>query len=201
MFKYGLELEGFFKDKDGNVLVPAEGMPTDGFPGLVEIQSAPTYDLYAALGELYGKLRRLTDIYGEVDVDLHRHKFTREQMGILRTRYTFKEGLDIRNLYGKAPKRLNNWTIASAQINISNPVSEAYITKEGIHIPERYGLLDIPKIIKALDTEFAAEITRACRQPGEYCIKDNFVRLEYRSLPNFAIDDNFVKRVLKALKK
>ena len=53
---------------------------------------------------------------------------------------------------------------------------------KGNFFPAQYGLLDVARIVKLLDKEFAKEITDSKRIKGEYAIKDN-VRLEYRSLP------------------
>lgn len=197
MLKFGLELEAFFKSIPQ---LPPKGADVDGFPGLLEIRSEPNTDLYSCVGEVLGKMLKFEDKYGEgtFNHSISRWKFERSQLLELRRRSAIKEMVDIQNLYDKKPKHLNGVTIASLQLNISNEIRQAYIDDKGIHHAAIYNLVDIGKIVKALDKEFAKEIKDSGRQQGEYAIKDG-IRLEYRSLPSSCFLEDFAKRVLKAL--
>lgn len=196
---FGLELEGF-ASKGSAIVLPPKGAPTDGYPGLLEFRSRPSYSLYACYGELEGMLLEFCDEYG-LDVSLQSsHTFSREEKNALRKLLRAKNPVDIRNLYGKAPKHLGNRTIASLQINVSERLAEEHRDEAGRLIQARYGIVDVVHVVRSLDAEFADEIKQAKRQPGEYAIKDD-VRLEYRSLPNWVFaDDSWIQRVLKALK-
>lgn len=63
--------------------------------------------------------------------------------------------------------------------------------------------LDVGKIVRALDKAFEDEIRKSRRQPGEYAIKGD--RLEYRSLPNSAVElindriPSFLNKIKKAV--
>jgi len=188
MLRFGFELEGVFTEGENNDLaIPPKHYPTDGFPGLVELRTSG----YKALKEAYADILVLYSEYPDVDFSCNVAIFSAEQRAELRRREERKSAWDIQSLYGKAPRLLGNQTIASCQINVSNLLSEARTDKEGKYHSPHWGLLDIPRIVRALDEEFAEEIREARRQPGEYCVKD--VRLEYRSLPNFAFEFDLTK--------
>lgn len=186
MLKFGLELEGFFLEDD-KLAVPPKDYPVDGFPGLVELRTIG----YKSLREAYGDILVAFSDTPDVDFGCEEATFSPEQRAQLRRREERKSAWDIQNIYGKAPRLLGNRTIASCQINISNLLSESRTDDKGVFHSPRWGLLDIPRIVRALDEEFAEEIRDARRQPGEYCVKD--VRLEYRSLPNFAFEFDLTK--------
>lgn len=186
-FQYGFELEGFYRNPEtAKIGIPPEKWPHDGMAGLVEIRTIGGHSLNGAWKELCSAFAEV-DI-ATVDVQYSEHVFSPEERRELRKRVQQKVPADIQNIYGKKPRALGNKTIASFQINISNLEAEAYTIKAkgkkdfDSYVPDRFGLFDIPKVVKAFDEEFAQEILGAKRQPGEYCIKGN--RLEYRSLPN-----------------
>jgi hypothetical protein len=186
MFKFGFELEGVYLPH-GQVEVPPKEYPTDGFPGLVELRTSGYKTLREAYGDILVQYSDCTDVtFTEYEAF-----FDSKQRAELRCREERKSAWDIQNLYGKAPRLLGNRTIASCQINVSNLLSEQRTDDKGVYHSPRWGLLDVPRIVRALDEEFADEIKEARRQPGEYCIKD--VRLEYRSLPNFAFELDLTK--------
>lgn len=200
MFRYGFELEGFFRAGD----IPPENFPVDGFPGLIEIRTVGHHTLDDAIGLL------LSNILAEpvkclVNWSMHEHTFTPEQKRALRKKGGYKAPADVQNIYGKKPKSLGNKTIASFQINVSNLVSHGFTDTNGKHHPDVFSLLDVPKIVKSLDKEFMPEIKAAKRQPGEYCIKGD--RLEYRSLPNgtfppqLHLIPHLVSRIRKAVEQ
>lgn len=196
MFLYGFELEGFFQ-VEGEVSLPPKNYPTDGFPGLVELRTQGGLALHRA----YSEIIRLNIDTPDVTFSLHEHVFLRNQRGELRRRHTEKTAWDIQNLYGRHPRMLGNKTIASLQLNISKQLRSSYTDVDGKFHPETYGMLDIPRIVRSLDKEFAIEIKAASRQPGEYAVK-NDVRLEYRSLPNsvFSFEAETSRSFLKRIK-
>lgn len=201
MFKYGFELEGFFQPSF-NVLEPPVSYPHDGMAGLVEARTTGFDELRGSYFSLLSELSK----YSFVNYTKSEHTFTADQKRRLRKRVVNKTPCDIQNLYGKKPRSLGNKTIASLQINISNLVVKEYTNSEkNVWFPNRFSLLDVPKIVKALDVEFKDEIKQANRQQGEYCIKDD--RLEYRSLPNFVAPldilkvDKFLERIKKAVEE
>lgn len=185
-FRYGFELECFWK-VENKIVLPPKSFPTDGFPGLIEIR---TYG-HHSLAEAFGKLEEtILQLDGPVDSCLafdHVHTYPAAEKRELRQRnWSTKRG-DIKNLYNKKPRALGNKTIASFQINISNLLSHSrteFVGTDRVSIfrDDVFAPLDIPSLVRKLDEEFSVEITQSGRQPGEYCIKDN--RLEYRSLPN-----------------
>lgn len=198
MLKFGFELEGFYGDTE--ITVPPKEYPTDGFPGLVEFRSTGAKDIKQA----YADIILAAMFHPVVQTNICEHIFSGKDRATLRRRHEVKSAWDIRNLYGRNPRLLGNKTIASLQINISEQRSNEYTDNKGFHAAS-YGLLDIPRIIEALDVEFADEIKEAKRQPGEYCVKDG-IRLEYRSLPNFVFPfeavkaKEFIERIEKCIK-
>ena len=203
MTLFGLELELFFK-KDGNIGPPpaSADIPVDGFAGLVELRSVVSGDIYECYGHLMAKKRKIEDIYGCELLLSPAHKFSAAERSLIRKNKfapAKNRDVDIRNIYGKGLRQLpTGWAQASVQVNVSKRLSSSYTTKDGSTVPERFGLLDTLAVVSALDKEFSKEIKDAKRAAGWYAIKE-FVRLEYRSLPNSAFDIYFPSRVLKAL--
>lgn len=207
MFRYGFELEAFYKPEDTIILPPAH-LPVDGFPGLVEIRTEDHDTLEKAYFNLLKEASRIgLDKLSFVP----EHTFSAEQKRELRrTRTICKDQVDVQSLYGKKPRDLKGKTLASFQINISNLRHDSRTisrSKDGVTIeftePERFNLLDVPKIVRALDDVFALDIKLSKRQPGEYCIKGD--RLEYRSAPNLSACLNvhevasFLEKIRKAV--
>lgn len=200
-YMYGFELEGFFF-KEGNLSVPENGLPVDGFPGLVELRTQGGDKLSKAYWNIFEEYIKHPGLTCRC-FNTPFATFTPEQKRQIRKHRGYhKPEADIQNIYGKKPKALGNKTIASLQVNISNLVSERRNTVDKGEIRtdyEKYGLLDVGRIVKALDKEFEKDIRESGRQPGEYCIKQD--RLEYRSLPNrsfeFSLDGSkrFLDRI------
>lgn len=186
MYIFGLELETFLMNEKDEIIVPDPKIhPTDSFIGLLEFRSKPNSNIFTCFGEIESQIQEF--IYKHkysCPCLISNHTFTPTQKQLIRKRTEIhnKSYLDAQNIYNLKPKTLNNKTIASLQINISNEISPQYTHKE-ILIPAVYGLLNINKIISSLDTRFKDDIKTAGRQPGWYAIKDQ-IRLEYRSLPN-----------------
>ena len=187
-YHYGFEIEGFDTDpKTHDPIIPSKKISSfdkDGFPGLVEVRtSGGNPCIYQAGFEL---LRHMAK-YPLVRFDIHEHVFSGKEKNLLRQEQTSKQPVTINNVYGKSPRLLGNKTLASLQINISNCLAPSYTNKDGVVFPARYGLLDINRIVRNLDDLFRVYIKNSNRQPGFYAIKDNGIRLEYRSLPNFVM--------------
>jgi hypothetical protein len=202
MFRYGFELEGFALGTGTEIVIPPIGWPTDGFPGLVEIRTTGPNLLEDAYFGILKGLYGIRDNICNLSIIHHEHKFSGKQVAEMRRtrRFDAKDQLDIRCIYNKEPRALNGRTLASFQINISNLINEEYKTnrvvdgkiEEQIRTPEKYGMLDVPNIVRRLDEAFKDDIKRSNRQPGFYAIKDTY-RLEYRSLPNFVFPANFME--------
>lgn len=206
MYRYGFELEGFvFKEVNGELVptVPPKGYPTDGFPGLVELRTRGDNSLTDAYWEILNQYIKYTELINK-SFWTYEVTFTPEQKRQIRKMPGYhKPQADIQNIYGKRPRALGNKTIASCQINISNKTSEEYKYIKDGHIctqPAKFGLLDVGRIVRALDKEFEKEIRSKNRQLGEYCIKGD--RLEYRSLPNVSFEFSLggAKRFLDRIK-
>lgn len=200
----GFEVELFVEDDKGTLILPPKDFPVDGFPGLVEVRSQPRSSVYLAYGDICAEMARLESKLcpGQFwALKLDSAVFPRELRAELRRRHHEKRQVDIQNLYGKKPRMLGNKTLASVQVNLSHVICPERWSEDGkSRIPARYGLLDVPKIVRALDVEFGDEIKASKRQPGEYAIKDE-VRLEYRSLPTSIFPDaNFLSRLDHLLK-
>lgn len=201
MFKYGFELEAFALRGDIELTIPPNrSWPVDGFPGLIEFRSSGGKDIHDAFGDLLSHMSRYPNTY---TYEVNEHKFIAQEKAILRRDRSFqKDYVDVQNIYGKEPRDVGSKTLASFQINISNELYSEYKDKDGSIRPARYGLLDIPNIVKRLDHEFAVFIKASNRRPGFYAIKDGY-RLEYRSLPNsvFPKQINEIERFLTRIKK
>jgi hypothetical protein len=203
MYRYGFELEGFYFSETG-LSVPPKGFPTDGFPGLVELRTHGDHSLNDAYWKIFDEYVKYPELVYRC-FNLTEAVFTPEQKRQIRKLPGYhKPEADIQNIYGKKPKALGNKTIASLQINISNKTRDSYsVITDGciVNRPATFGLLDVGRIVKALDEEFKPEIKLSGRQAGEYCIKGD--RLEYRSLPNsvFAFSINESKRFLDRIRK
>lgn len=190
-YLYGFEIEGFDTDSSThNIIIPSNRInffDKDGFPGLVEVRtSGGNSCIHQAGFELLKEMAK----YPSVRFDICEHIFSGEEKNKLRREQTTKRSVEINNIYGKSPRLLGNKTIASFQINISNRLADTYRNKDGVMFPPTYGLLDINKIVRNLDKLFEVDIKNSKRQPGFYAIKDNGIRLEYRSLPNYTMADN-----------
>ena len=202
MIKYGFELEGFYESALG-FGIPPTAYPVDGFPALVEFRTCGGM----ALEDAWLAIRKQMLIYPNVNFKVSTFKFKPEVISRLRKLRPFtKQMVDVQNLYGKAPRTKNGVTLASLQINISNELCpEQRTVLDGNYSvqPAKYGLLDIPQIVRRLDNEFRDVIQASGRQMGMYAIKDG-VRLEYRSLPNSAFpmyeDDEGINAFLNVIK-
>lgn len=191
---YGLELEGFYKSGE-NIVIPPVGVPTDGFPGLVEVR---TIGASRSLEEAFGHLLMEYYKYPNVCFSTFSHTFSPAERQTLRRRESAKQPVNIECIYGSTARALGNKSLASFQISFSRRIQERTKTETGYVIDPLYGLFDFVPMIRKLDTEFSKEIKEAKRQPGFYAVKDG--RVEYRSLPNFVFA-RAVENPVKLLKR
>ena len=189
MYHYGFELEGFFRNAEGNVTLPPKHYTHDDFPGLVEVRNNGGGDLSDQLYLLLAK----KDQYPDVDFQLCAHKFSPKEKAAIRARHYEKGGVSINNVYGKNPRDIGSLTLASFQINIS-------LYKGEVSGQKKYGIFDFVQTIRNLDEEFKEEIKDHARQPGFYSVKDD-IRVEYRSLPNAVIEIVPPQELIKRIKK
>lgn len=201
--QFGFELEGFYHE-DGVITIPPLGYPADNFPGLVEVRTEGGADLDNAFFALIQGMCKYPDVHFHIPS----HTFKGWELTELRSRHFDKGGIKISNIYGYAMRNIGNKTLASFQVNISLKEKNTIVESAGEHPRKTHTywttkLLDIPTIVRGLDAEFADEIKAAKRQPGFYSIKDNGMRLEYRSLPNtvvgVCVSLQQIQRVLKRL--
>lgn len=207
----GLELELFnllpMMDK---IIIPERNLPVDGCGAIVEFRSKPYADVYDATFEIHKLIKKETDKsdrFSPVSLDpvkYNRHKFTQEEWRQACKQSNKDYSITPQNIYGYKPRLLPRSTVAvSLQLNFSNQLAAAYSSKERDY-PAAYGMLDTHQLIQTLDREFKKEIEEANRIPGEYAIKDNGIRLEYRSLPaNVFFEKNLelrIKNVVNSLK-
>jgi hypothetical protein len=196
---FGLELELFYK-VDDQIEVPIKGLPVDGFAGLVEIRSIVSKDPYECYGDVVQKRLALEDKFDCELALIAQHKFSSDQLREIRknTDAPRKDRkAEINNLYGKKARLLpGGVALASLQVNISNQIRKGYSGNVGaphtsvqVTYPDQFGALDVPILVRKLDERFGPRfIDEAKRTRGWYAIKDD-IRLEYRSLPNFAFTE------------
>ena len=200
-WRYGFELEGFWTDGEGKVVLPPAGLPTDGFPGLVEYRSSGGGDLEKQYLDVWNQYRK-----NPFDLSIDAYKFSTKEKQLIRRRGITKECDNVSNIYGRAPQDWRGYTRSSFQINISYEAYPESRDKEGRIIPARYVLFDFVPIIKALDDVFGGDIKLTNRQPGCYSIKDQ-CRLEYRSLSSMSFHPSMehmtevVNRIRKAVEE
>lgn len=202
MYRYGFEWEMFYQE-NGAITLPPIDYPVDGMPGLVELRTYGHHSLEEAFTRIVTQTWQAPIELSKLVV-VPRHKFSTEEKRALRKRSWIKSPVEVINLYGKKPKDLKGFTIASLQISISSLLHPAITDGQGRHHPDVFSLFDTAKIIQALDKEFEKEILASGRQCGEYAIKGD--RLEYRSLPNTAFPlltgdapKKFLDRIKKAI--
>lgn len=193
---FGLELELFYGARTGttpSIRVPPHrgDMPVDGFAGLVEIRSRVSADPYECYGDVLQKIQKIEDMFYCDLILAPQHKFCAEELQRIRGNEfapTKDRQVFINNLYGKKTRLLPaGVALASLQINFSDQLAPSTRDKEGIERPARYGLLDIPYIVRKLDENYRTAIAATKRQEGFYAVKDGY-RLEYRSAPNIVFD-------------
>lgn len=199
MFKWGFELEGFFKEGEA-VSLPPTNYPTDGFAGIVEVRNTGGN---SDIADAYYALFPLINRYPNVDYSITEHVFSGKERQLIRQRGVYKEPDLVSNLYNKEPKLLGNKTLASFQVNVSRQ-STSYVGSDSSIKVTNNLMFDMPKFIRNMDEEFAKEIKDSGRQIGCYAVKDN-CRLEYRSLPNsvfttdLASSAELIKRIKNCL--
>lgn len=208
---YGLELEMFYL-KNKEITIPPIELPKDGCGAIIELRSEPHNDIYSATFEIHKLLKEMKDnghsfvpFYEKDNKKFNRYKFTEKEWREANRNSSKDFSITPKNLYKKESRLLPRATIAvSLQLNFSNRLAREYVTPERTY-PAQYGMLNIPFIIEALDIEFNKEIKESGRIIGEYAIKDNGIRLEYRSLPSIVFFDPQlelrIKKVIDSIKE
>jgi len=215
--KIGLELEGFVIDTrvaDEAIVIPPSYCPVDSCGSIIELRTQPHEDAFLAFGELDKLVFELTTKLGKeqkkLSFDRGSYKFTPvEKRAALAHSQAGKKDVHcvISNLYGKAQKDWGGKTYSSLQLNFSDSCMETYTIYNSIgstlvkQFKERINskLFDFPQLIRKLDAEFDKYITDYKRQPGVYAIKDNGIRIEYRSLSSAAYLDPSIRSIVHQL--
>lgn len=207
MLNYGIELEFFVSDKEGNYIPAYKATSnTDGNPVIGEIKTK----IYSSITDCVFEMDKLLYLEREkisnkgyilclipsIKVDNDFLKNIRNDAA-----YINKKSLDVLSelsIYGKATGKILPRGIykASLQLNISDNNTIRYIAAKRYPGNEHYtpcdaelqkaDVFDYVSIIRKLDDTFSKEISEAKRVRGVYAIKDgdSGKRIEYRSLPN-----------------
>lgn len=220
--KYGIELEFFVKDNEGNV-VPAYQVTRnlDGNPVVGEIRTKVHDNIVDCVFELEKLLFLEKEKINKAGYNLsleHVVTLSNEQKRTLREDKSFVSAKEMTvlkefSIYanGKLGKILgNNVYKASLQINVNNITDFSYPSFEKIQVDNKYkyetkyiqknyaSLFNFAEILFKLDIAFAEDIQKTGRVKGVYAIKAGELgdRIEYRSLPN-TVDLMKVIEVLK----
>lgn len=175
---FGFEREFFLVSlSDGSVKIAAEhGLPHDGCGYLVEARGQAHRSPIEAYYLLRAAEHRLK-IPSGMQLQPNSRKLDKK----------FKH--ECMRKYGKNPQtdfsvsgRWNSSSLSHAGLHIHFGKRLTYWDDEGKERTAGAGLINIPRIIKALDTQFKTTIKAAKRAPGLYKLKD--YGFEYRSLPS-----------------
>lgn len=180
---FGFEREFFvLKPEQGGediVVVAADhNLPHDGCGYLAEARGRPHW---CALDAAFSLLADEHTLRGRATRD--GLKLSPESRKLNR-----KFKFDAMRKFGKQPqtdfsmsRRWNSTALSYAGLHIHFGSELKYTDKDGRERTAGAGLINIPRIIMALDKEFATVIKAAKRVPGLYKLKD--WGFEYRSLP------------------
>lgn len=194
MKKYGFEKE-YFILKDKNYILVPPNLPYDDCGFLVEARGEPhsdpltaAYLLLAEEAKIKSKLPRGTKL-GLVDTTTLPVSLIKQALSKFGKNPSNSE---TGNLYGLEYQPEDNNQRAGLHVHFSDIVDITDKNGDNIQVPK---IMDIPKIVRYLDSTFAKEIEAANRIKGSYELKVH--GFEYRSLPA-SID---VCKVAKALIK
>lgn len=196
--EYGMEIEFFVRDSDGNLVYPADaGLGHDDLPLLAELRSRAHDDIYLVVAEIISELhrtRKRLEKKGFVMDFSPRVKLDKKQYDELLRRDEFSKGRrQYENLYGKVAPLGLGWVTAGVHLHFSvGGVTYRYSVdvRECKGDPkcrkdkeyETYDQIDYAQIIRILDDHYKKEIKEAKRVKGMYELKEH--GFEYRSLPN-----------------
>ena len=185
MYKYGLEKEFFVKDAEGNLDIPFNGFPTDGYPLLVEARGQPADSIRDAVFLLMSECCRLEKIAAEnkqVLVSDPVQPISRTLRALAGRDHRLNKSVDTSgNIYGYLRHR-NAISEGTAGVHVSVTRPERIYVKDAVTV-ERNKIWDFAAFVRCMDIAFAVEIRAAKRNPGFYEIKSDG-RIEYRSLPS-----------------
>jgi hypothetical protein len=184
MIIVGLEKE-MFLTKSGIAQVIPDDIPQDDNGLLAEARGMPFGDVYSAVYNLIGEVKKISDIAKKRKYkvsDSPSLVVSRETL-LLANRTHTKGLLKYQNMYGfKEHNNKPNEVTAGVHISFTNQMemfAPTYKTE-----PVKYnGMFDYVQIFKALDEAFEAEIKESRRNKGFYELKADG-RIEYRSLPS-----------------
>lgn len=204
MKRYGFEREFFIKGGDGKFALTPENLPHDECGYLLEARSTPDMSPLTAVYLLRASVERLRrdaqqdgyDIQPKLDTVTLPRDLVRTALRTNGKRVSRTQG----NMYGhEYPLNGPALTRAGLHVHFSNQDDVWGISKsqwdEKRSAARPYQMqrnlpLDMPKIIRTLDVEFAREIKAAKRLPGAYELKHH--GFEYRSLPQSVDLDRLV---------
>lgn len=218
MKHYGIELEYFVNNKDGNV-VPAYKYTknVDGNPLIGELRTGIHPNIINCVHELkkllYIEDRDLTAKRASISM-VPTIKVEESFIKALRADSSYVEGkmmeiLQEKSIYDRRTSKVLPRLVfkASLQVNISDneEVIHHYINK--LDVPQVFKKwvampFDYYSIIRKLDERFKEDIIATDRVAGVYAMKQGVMgkRIEYRSLPN-DIDPMLLIDVLEPMKK
>jgi len=217
MKNYGIELEFFVTDKEGNI-VPAFKATTnlDGNPVIGELRTKVHNNIIDCVFELKKlifiekeKIEKAGFKFSLIPIAKVNDEFIKQLRR--EPKYINRKSLELLeeySIYGKKlSKVLPKGTYkASLQINISE--NNAFRFSEAVKVGKVYEsrqkeksfaeVFNYVDLIATLDKNFKEEIATTGRVAGVYCIKDGELgnRIEYRSLPN-TVDIDKLIQVLK----
>jgi len=204
MKKIGFEREYFLVNDRGKLVINPSmyGFTTDEFGVLVEARGKPSTNIDEAMLSLMLEEQKLKKLAEDQKMKLilePNKKLSKEEMNEVYGRYS-KEPSKAENMYGKIKELDFSRVNAGLHVHFSNAENkkidktvnyiflpnykekEKKVTeKETEEVIVNY-FLNVPRIIKAMDTAFKKAIKESNRRLGEYEIKPH--GFEYRSLPN-----------------
>jgi hypothetical protein len=183
--KIGFEQEFFIVNEAGLYVEVPKDIPQDGFPYLAEARGVQASTALDAAFNLEREVRRVSYLAGkqnlrlaifDAQIQLPKNKI-REVL-----RRTGKGASRALNMYGKPHQHKDGLITAGLHVHFSNDHEYTYIDAKGRECKyTTYFPLNIPRIIRALDCQFAEVIKNTKRQQGMYEMKS--YGFEYRSLP------------------
>jgi len=204
MKKIGFEREYFLVDNKGKLVInpSAYGFTTDDFGILVEARGKASKDMDEAVLSLMFEEKKLMNLAKKQNLKLvlePNKKLSKKELTEVYGRYS-KDPSKAENMYGTTKELDFSRVNAGLHVHFSNEEKKTidktinyiflpnfkekekkFTEKDTEEVIVNY-FLNIPKIIRELDTIFKEEIKKANRRLGEYEIKPH--GFEYRSLPN-----------------
>jgi len=200
--KYGFEKEYFVVDQYNNYMLCPKELPGDECGYLAEARGSQYNDPRMAAFAMLAEESRIKDVaYGLGLLELRDSPSTTKVGPALRKAALRLHGKNPHphtrfNMYGKDFGCNDKWDRAGLHVHFSNEIEVRFDGCTNCRESSRTvaGMLNMPEIIRVLDSVFAKEIKEARRIPGFYELKP--YGFEYRSLPA-NVDVVEVARVLE----